>query len=90
MANNVMSLQLKLTLLKNKFRNLIFVISAIVIAVIILSFSGTSCGINHILILNDLNTYEKTLDPEFCEIILEKIYSFNDQCTPQIEILDCG
>ena len=41
-------------------------------------------------ILNDLNTYESTLDPEFCEALLEKIDSFNMQCTPEVEILDCG
>tara|TARA_B100001765_G_C19242224_1_gene223011 strand:- start:17 stop:148 length:132 start_codon:yes stop_codon:yes gene_type:complete len=41
-------------------------------------------------ILNEINIYEESLDPEFCEIILEKINSFNDRCTPTLEILDCG
>ena len=41
-------------------------------------------------ILNEIKIYEKSLDPEFCEIILEKINSFNDSCTPTLEILDCG
>jgi len=50
----------------------------------------TSYGIEHISILNEIKIYEKSLDPEFCEIILKKINSFNDSCTPTLEILDCG
>ena len=50
----------------------------------------TSCGLKHIAILNDLKTYESTLDPEFCEELVEKIDSFNMQCKPEVEILDCG
>ncbi|WP_428324422.1 hypothetical protein [Nitrosopumilus sp.] len=41
-------------------------------------------------ILNEINSYQDTLDPEFCEVIVEKIDLFNDSCEPQIEILDCG
>ena len=42
------------------------------------------------IILNEITTYEKSLEPEFCEIIVEKIDLFNDNCEPQVEILDCG
>ena len=49
-----------------------------------------SCGVEHISILNEIKIYEKSLDPELCEIILEKINSFNDGCAPTLEILDCG
>jgi len=49
-----------------------------------------SCGIRHIAIINDLQTYEKSLDPEFCEVLVEKIDNFNYECQPQVEILDCG
>ena len=41
-------------------------------------------------ILNEIKIYEKSLDPEFCELVLEKIDSFNDSCNPTLEILDCG
>jgi len=58
---------------------------------IIIFFSyDTSCDVGHISILNEIKIYEESLDPEFCEIILEKINSFNDRCTPTLEILDCG
>jgi hypothetical protein len=53
-------------------------------------FSDDSCGIRHMIIINEITSYEKSFDPEFCEIIIEKIYLFNDDCEPQIEILDCG
>jgi len=59
---------------------------------LLLSFFSydTSCGVEHMSILNEIKIYEKSLDPEFCEIILKKINSFNDSCTPTLEILDCG
>lgn len=40
--------------------------------------------------MNDLQTFEKTLDPEFCEELVEKIDDFNYECKPEVEILDCG
>jgi len=42
------------------------------------------------IILNEIALYEKSLEPELCEVIVEKIDLFNDDCEPQIEILDCG
>ncbi|ARS64660.1 hypothetical protein NMSP_1042 [Candidatus Nitrosomarinus catalina] len=41
-------------------------------------------------ILNEIKIYEQSLNPEFCEEILEKVIVYNDSCTPVIEILDCG
>lgn len=71
-------------------RNIILVAIGIsVVVVFILSFDQ-SCGIQHISILNEISLYEKSLDPELCEVIVEKIDYFNDKCEPQIEILDCG
>ena len=40
--------------------------------------------------MNDLQTFEKSLDPEFCEELVEKIDNFNYECQPRVEILDCG
>jgi len=42
------------------------------------------------IILNEITSYEQSLEPELCEITVEKIDLFNDDCEPQIEILDCG
>jgi len=85
-----MSLQLKLTFQKTSLRNLILVAIGISIVGIAISLTGYSCGIQHMIILNEITSYEKSLEPEFCEVIVEKIDLFNDDCEPQIEILDCG
>jgi hypothetical protein len=80
-----------LTSLKNKkIKHLILICVGISIVVSVIIVSDSSCGIQHISILNDLSTFEKTEDPEFCEILVEKIDSFNEQCAPAVEILDCG
>ncbi len=85
-----MFLQWKLIFQKISLKNLILLAILTSIILALLSFTGNSCGIQHMLILNDISSYEKSLDPEFCEIIVEKIDLFNDSCEPQIEILDCS
>jgi len=85
-----MFLQWKLIFQKTSLRNLILIAIGISIIGISISLTGYSCGIQHMIILNEITSYEKSLEPEFCEIIVEKIDLFNDDCEPQIEILDCG
>ncbi len=85
-----MYLQWKLTLQKTSLRNLILVTIGISIVGISISLTCYSCGIQHMIILNEITSYEQSLEPEFCETIIEKIDLFNDDCEPQIEILDCG
>lgn len=85
-----MYLQWKLTFQKTSLRNLILIVIGISLLIILISFTSSSCGIQHMIILNEIISYEKSLEPEFCEIIVEKIDLFNDDCEPQIEILDCG
>jgi hypothetical protein len=80
-----------LTLQKNKkINNIILLSIGISIVVLLIVISDSSCGIRHIAIMNDLKTFEKSLDPEFCEELVEKIDNFNYECQPQVEILDCG
>ena len=85
-----MSLQWKLTSQKTNQRNLILLIIGIIVVGTVIAYSSNSCGIQHIQLINDIVSYEQSLDPEFCEIIVEKIDLFNEQCEPQMEILDCG
>ena len=75
---------------KTNQRNLILLIIGIIVVVTVIAYSSNSCGIQHIQLINDIASYEQSLDPEFCEIIVEKIDLFNEQCEPQMEILDCG
>lgn len=91
MVNYVMSLLLKLILQKIKtIRNLILISTGIFVIVILLGFITSSCGIQHIVIINDLKSYESSLDPDFCDGLVERIILFNDDCEPKVEILDCG
>jgi len=90
MVNSVMFLQWKLIFQKTSLRNLILIAIGILIVGILISFTGYSCGIQHMIILNEITSYEQSLEPELCEITVEKIDLFNDDCEPQIEILDCG
>ncbi len=85
-----MFLQWKLIFQKLSLRNLILIAIGISIVGILIHSIDNSCGLQHMIILNEISSYEKSLEPEFCEIIVEKIDLFNDECEPQIEILDCG
>ena len=77
--------------LKTRAKNLIALAIIIpVIAITIFSVSANSCGIQHIQIIEDIKKYEQTLDPEFCLDLVYRIDAFNEQCTPQVDILDCG
>ena len=40
---------------------------------------NNSCNIDHVVISNEISSYEKSLDPEFCENILEKIDLYNER-----------
>ncbi len=73
-----------------KTRLLILICIGISISIFLIVFANNSCGVRHIAIINDIQTYENSLDPEFCEELVEKIEIFNYECQPQVEILDCG
>ena len=79
-----------MTFQKTSLIYLILIVIGISIVGISISLTGYSCGVQHMIILNEIALYEKSLEPEFCEITVEKIDLFNDDCEPQIEILDCG
>ena len=79
-----------MTSLKTKSAKTIIVIIVAVSIGLLLGTIFTSCSVKHVGILNDIEKFEQTLDPEFCEIIIEKIDLFNDECDPEIEIIDCG
>ena len=85
-----MFLQWKLIFQKTNLKYFIPILILSFFLVVVLMFTNNSCSVDHVIISNEIRTYEKSLDPEFCENILEKIDLYNDQCTSQIEILDCG
>lgn len=80
----------KLIFQKTNLKKLIMIVMGILIFIVLIHHINYSCSVQHMLILNETVLYGKSLDPESCEIIVEKIDSFNDECEPEIEILDCG
>ena len=91
MVNYAMYLRSKLTLLRTKtIKSLILICISVSCIGVIFGFTGNSCVIQHIAIMNDLKIYGDTLNSEFCDDLVEKINLFNDDCQPQVEILDCG
>jgi hypothetical protein len=48
------------------------------------------CGLQNIEINNLIKNNLENFDPNICYMISEKINRFNEKCTEQFEILDCG
>ena len=79
-----------MTSLKTKTAKTVIIIIIAVSIGLLLGTIFTSCSIKHLGIIEDIKKFEQTLDPEFCETIIERIDLFNDECEPEIEIIDCG
>jgi len=79
-----------LILQKTKPRIVLLTVTCLVIFAIFVLIQKPFCGIEHLIIMSDLAYYEQTLDPEFCESLVHRIDSFNEDCEPYVEILDCG
>jgi hypothetical protein len=82
--------QWKLIFQKTRIKNLTLILFAALFMILVVEYVDDSCNVDHFVIINEISSYGKSLDPELCENILEKIDSYNDMCTSQIEILDCG
>jgi len=85
-----MFLQWKLIYQKISLRNLFLILFGGLFVILAVMFASNSCNFERLLILDDVSTYEKSLDPELCEIVVEKIDMFNDKCESNMEILDCS
>jgi len=79
-----------LTSLSTKTTKTIVVIIIVLSIGLVLGTIFTSCSLRHIDILNDIEKFERTFDPEFCENLVYRIDAFNDDCELDIEIIDCG
>ena len=91
MAKLEMSLQSKLTSQKPKNSKIILIGIAISVLIIGVGFASmNSCGVRHVILIEDIKTYENSLDPELCYTLVENILEYNEQCNDSIEIFDCG
>ena len=85
-----MFLQWKLIFQKTNLKYLILILFGSFFLIGVSMLTNDSCNIEYFVISDEIDSYKKSLDPEFCENILEKIDSYNDQCSSQIDILDCS
>ena len=75
-----MFLQWKLIFQKTNLKYFVSILFLSFFVIGILAFGNDSCSIDHVIISNEIKSYEKSLDPETCENILEKIDVYNEQC----------
>lgn len=75
---------------KTKPRIIFLIAAGVIVFVTAVLIQEPFCGLEHLIIVSDLEYYEQTLDPEFCESLVHRIDSFNEDCEPYVEILDCG
>ena len=85
-----MFLPLRLICLKINLKKIILFGIVILFGFVLFSLATKNCGIEYMIILNEIKSFENSLDPEHCEYTVEKIDIFNEKCESQIEILDCG
>jgi len=74
-------------------RKQIFVIGIVgstIIGILYVSDFSNSCERRYFNTINDIQKYENNLDPEFCEETVDKIFELNDECSYDVETLDCG
>jgi hypothetical protein len=68
------------------------IIAVVALSVIVLYdvWFVNSCPIKHVTVVNELKQYQKTLDPELCENLLDKIIELDEKCGIEMEPIDCG
>jgi hypothetical protein len=69
------------------------IIAAVTILSAILFYNfglANSCQIKHLTTINEIKEYQKLLDPELCDNLVNKIIELNEECDIEIEPIDCG
>ena len=67
-----MFLQWKLIFQKTNLKFLIILLIGILFATVV-GLTYDPCGLSHVMILSEISSYEQSLDPEFCENVVERI-----------------
>lgn len=62
----------------------------VIIASLLLYQNFYSCSAKQFAIIDEIVDYEKTLDPNTCISLSEKITELNYECSYDFEIPDCG
>jgi hypothetical protein len=62
----------------------------IIISSLILFQNFNSCSSKQFSIIDEIVEYERTLDPNICMSLAEKIDRLNNECSSDFETPDCG
>jgi hypothetical protein len=62
----------------------------IIISTLVLFQNFSSCPARQFSIIDEIVEYERTLDPDICISIAEKIDQLNNECKSGFETPDCG
>lgn len=60
------------------------------IAGIVLVQVFDSCQLRQLSVMSDLEKYKKSLDPQQCVILVDRIVTLNSECKTSFDIVDCG
>lgn len=73
-----------------KSRNAGILVLVVASAAVLILSQWTFCGPRHVMITGAVSDLGDSFDPERCQMVLDDILTFNDDCDEQIGIIDCG
>jgi hypothetical protein len=79
-----------LILQKHNYFKISVICGIIIISTLVLFQNFNSCPAKQFSIIDEIIEYEKTLDPNICVSLAEKIDNLNNECRSEFETLDCG
>lgn len=76
----------------DKALKFVIVMGTCIVTTIILYnyWSIPNCTMKQLVVMDDKNRYQESLDPEICDDLLNKIIKLNDECGIELEPVDCG
>jgi hypothetical protein len=75
---------------RNNYFKISLVCGIIIVSTLILFQNFNSCPAKQFSIIDEIIKYEKTMDPNLCMSLAEKIDKINKECKYDFETPDCG
>ena len=73
MVNNVMFQPSKLTCLKINLKKILIFGTSLLLGLVLFSILTKNCGVDYLVVLNEMRSLENSFNPEHCEYLVEKI-----------------
>jgi len=75
---------------RNNYYKISVICGIAIISSLIIFQNFSSCPAKQFSIIDDIVQYEKTMNPNACAALVEKISTLNAECKSGLEIPDCG